>query len=151
MPKTSSIYICQQCGYQSPTFLGKCPECGIWNSLVEQVEKVIHLRQGFGGQASKKIINSAEIINISDIQKEYYDRLSSRIDEFDRVLGGGIVRGSLVLVAGDPGIGKSTLLSQLALSIARGPVGLHPRPMSSLASLTAGTRRGPLAPATPHP
>lgn len=122
MPKTSSIYICQQCGYQNPTFLGKCPECGVWNSLVEQVEKVTHLRQGFGGQASKKIEKLPEIIQIFDIKKDSYDRLSCKIDEFDRVLGGGIVRGSLVLVAGDPGIGKSTLLSQLALSIARGSI-----------------------------
>lgn len=120
MAKISSIYICQQCGYQSPTFLGKCPECGIWNSLVEQVT---HLRQGFGGQASKKIQKSAQIINISDIKKDTSDRLSSKIDEFDRVLGGGIVKGSLVLVSGDPGIGKSTLLTQLLLNVSRGPAG----------------------------
>lgn len=112
MPRTSSFYVCQQCGYQSPSFLGKCPECGTWNSLVEQI---ISPKDKFS--TIKGIKRSIDIVNLSDIEKKYYDRLSSKINEFDRVLGGGIVAGSVVLVSGDPGIGKSTLLSQLALNI----------------------------------
>lgn len=112
MAKITSVYICQQCGYVSPQFLGKCPECGSWNSLVEQIQ------QTYGKSSSRKNLNqTAEIINIREISKIHYDRLSSDISEFDRVLGGGIVPGSLILVSGDPGIGKSTLLSQLALNI----------------------------------
>ncbi len=109
MAKTSSVFICQQCGYQSPTFLGKCPECNSWNSLVEQLTSS-------SSPSQKKLINT-EIINTKDIDKEHFNRFSTGFSEFDRVLGGGIVQGSVTLVAGDPGIGKSTLLSQLALNI----------------------------------
>lgn len=105
MPKSTSIFICQQCGYQSPQFLGKCPECGSWNSLVEQA-----------GVRTERLLKTTEVVKISDIAKYDFDRLSSNIDELDRVLGGGIVLGSIVLVSGDPGIGKSTLLSQLAIN-----------------------------------
>ncbi|MBI2021500.1 DNA repair protein RadA [Candidatus Daviesbacteria bacterium] len=116
MAKTTSVYICQQCGYQSPNFLGRCPECGTWNSLVEQVSILSKARS-----VSKDHFSISDAIGkltyLSDIEKKYYDRLSTKIGEFDRVLGGGIVLGSLILVAGDPGIGKSTLLSQLALNI----------------------------------
>lgn len=113
MLKVTSKYVCQQCGYVSPTFLGKCPECESWGSLVEQVEQTT--RSSFGNQRSK--IRAGEVINLKDVQRHTFDRLSSGIHEFDRVLGGGIVRGSIVLVAGDPGIGKSTLLSHLALNV----------------------------------
>lgn len=111
MPKISSIYICQQCGYQSPTLLGKCPECGSWGSLVEQIT----------AKSSNKDINHSKnipnIIKLSDIESSKYKRISTRIDEFDRVLGGGVVLGSVILLAGDPGIGKSTLLSHLAINL----------------------------------
>ena len=116
MPKVHSIYICQQCGYKSSQYLGKCPQCDSWNSFVETIEKQstskvkkmqLHLR----GE------NKAEIINLKNIQKNDYKRVSTGLEEFDRCLGGGIVAGSLVLVSGDPGIGKSTLLTQLALNI----------------------------------
>lgn len=112
MAKSSSQYVCQQCGYVSPSFLGKCPECGSWNSLVEQIEE--NSRSSFGKPTKPK---AGQVVNLKDIEKQHYDRLSSGIGEFDRVLGGGIVRGSIVLIAGDPGIGKSTLLSHLALNI----------------------------------
>lgn len=111
MAKASSKFVCQQCGYISPNFLGRCPECGSWNSLVEQIE------QGLRGKSQGGRVRAGEVINLKDVEKQHYDRLSSGLTEFDRVLGGGIVRGSIVLIAGDPGIGKSTLLSHLALNV----------------------------------
>lgn len=110
MSKSHSIYICQQCSTHSPTYLGKCPQCNSWNSFVETIEK------GIGSRVSGTV-KKAEIINLSQIEKTDYQRLDSGFGEFNRVLGGGIVMGSLVLVAGDPGIGKSTLLTQLAMNV----------------------------------
>lgn len=111
--KNTSIYICQQCGCQSPSYLGKCPECGEWNSLVETV-----VRQGSSGQAAVKSIQPVDLIKLSEVTLKSVLRISTGYSEFDRVLGGGIVPGSIVLVAGDPGIGKSTLLLQTAMRIA---------------------------------
>lgn len=113
MVRTSTLYVCQQCGFQSPQFLGRCPECGTWNSLVESVESV-----------NDKVRTTTQIVNLTDVDKAQYQRLSTGIGEFDRVLGGGVVLGSVVLVAGEPGIGKSTLLTHLALNIAAGPARL---------------------------
>lgn len=113
MTKQQSVYICQQCGYQSPSYLGKCPECGEWNSLVETL-----LRQGSGGQAAAKSTQPVDLIKLSEVTLKSVERISTGYSEFDRVLGGGIVPGSIVLIAGDPGIGKSTLLLQTAMKIA---------------------------------
>ncbi|MBI4036823.1 DNA repair protein RadA [Candidatus Daviesbacteria bacterium] len=115
--KLTSFYVCQQCGFQTSQFLGKCPECGSWGSLVEEVEQVTGDRL----QGAEKKVKPSEIINLAGIEKEHYERLSSGLEEFDRVLGTGIVKGSVVLISGEPGIGKSTLLLQLALGISRGP------------------------------
>src|SRR3989344_8005777 len=115
MAKTSSIYVCQQCGYRSPNFLGKCPECGTWNSLVEQVENKGKVQS----EKAKRGVGSGEIINTRNIEKVNFNRLKTGIDEFDRVLGGGVVLGSLVLLGGDPGIGKSTLLLQSLVGISK--------------------------------
>lgn len=112
MPRLTTIYICQQCGYKSSSYLGKCPQCDSWNSFVEEVTQV---------QSSKlkvKILGKkTEIVNLDQVEKLDYKRLNTKVGELDRVLGGGVVSGSLILVAGDPGIGKSTLLTQLALNI----------------------------------
>lgn len=113
MTKQQSVYICQQCGYQSPSYLGKCPECGEWNSLVETL-----LRQGSGGQAAAKSTQPVDLIKLSEVTLKSVERISTGYSEFDRVLGGGIVPGSIVLIAGDPGIGKSTILLQTAMKIA---------------------------------
>ncbi|MDO8570715.1 MAG: DNA repair protein RadA [Candidatus Daviesbacteria bacterium] len=118
MTKFSSVYICQQCGFKASQFLGKCPECGTWNSLVETVEES-SARQLQGRQSSVKraTMQRATIINLSEIEKQHYPRISTNLEEFDRCLGGGIVPGSVVLVSGDPGVGKSTLLLQMALGL----------------------------------
>ena len=108
MARATSVFICQQCGYQSPSYLGKCPNCDSWGSLVETL---------VAPEASKtgKIITSAtKPTRLADTALKPLKRLKTGLEELDRVLGGGIVPGSLTLLAGDPGIGKSTLLLQLA-------------------------------------
>jgi len=99
-------YVCQSCGFVSPRWLGRCSECGAWNSMVEEVVP------GKVTSAAKKRVSSAKPMPLSAVQAEADDRFPCRSGEFKRVLGGGIVRGSLVLIGGDPGIGKSTLLLQ---------------------------------------
>lgn len=113
MPKFSASYICQQCDFRAPQFLGRCPECGTWNSLVETVEESSVVSR----QLSDKRKSRAKIINLNEIEKQQFPRIFTNLEEFDRVLGGGIVPGSVILVSGDPGIGKSTLLLQLALNL----------------------------------
>ncbi len=106
----NTIFICQNCGYQSRKWLGKCPECGEWNSLVE--ERVITTKKG--GTRNGFRLQEAKAVAYTEIESQDDVRVSSGITEFDRVLGGGIVPGTLVLLGGDPGIGKSTLLLQVA-------------------------------------
>jgi len=109
MPKTHTRYTCQQCGHEAPRWVGRCPDCGEWNSLVEEVVVDRPARAG-GPRALDSEVNAPQ--PIASISMEAWTRAPSGIDEFDRVLGGGIVPGSLVLIGGDPGIGKSTLLMQ---------------------------------------
>lgn len=114
MAKVTTTFVCQQCGFRSSQFLGKCPECETWNSMVESLDDST-TRGSLTSKRARKL-RETKVTNLADIQKQTFDRLSSNITEFDRVLGGGIVKGSVVLVSGDPGIGKSTLLTQLALN-----------------------------------
>ncbi len=108
MAKVRTKFVCNECGSESPKWMGKCPECGQWNTYIEELEpKEIHGQQRILGTLSKP----ESLLNISENLEE---RQSTGSPELDRVLGGGIVRGSLVLVGGDPGIGKSTLLLQVA-------------------------------------
>jgi DNA repair protein RadA/Sms len=105
-----SKYVCQQCGYESTGWLGKCPECGTWNSLVETVVSTAKNEKG----KTKSVGTTAKTIKLSDIKNADTKRISTKISELDRVLGGGLVPGQVVLIAGEPGIGKSTLLLQLS-------------------------------------
>ena len=114
MAKDKSIYTCNECGGTSPRWLGKCPSCGAWNSLVETAAEPASGgknrlsqtgRTGYAGQA--QAVTPLAAIEASDVA-----RTPSGISELDRVLGGGIVEGGVVLIGGDPGIGKSTLLLQ---------------------------------------
>ncbi|MBI3399625.1 MAG: DNA repair protein RadA [Deltaproteobacteria bacterium] len=111
MAKTKSVYTCQSCGFKSPKWLGKCPDCNQWNSLVEEIafEEKRGLRVFEGGF-------SPQPITTLEVKEE--DRLKTGIGELDRVLGGGIVLGSAILIGGDPGIGKSTLLLQAMAMLA---------------------------------
>lgn len=114
--KTKSKFVCQNCGYFSVKWLGKCPECGTWDSLVEEVETESVESDSRTLRATNKI---EKPVPINQVALEREDRFSSGIEELDIVLGGGIVRGSLILVGGDPGIGKSTMLLQVADHVAR--------------------------------
>ena len=108
MAKVKSKWICQQCGYETAGYLGKCPECGSWASFVEEVQNSLK-PQNISPQG---IANDTKPSLINDIHIGEEVRVSTNISEFDRILGGGLVQGSLVLIAGDPGIGKSTILLQ---------------------------------------
>ena len=102
-----SIYFCQNCGHEESKWLGQCPMCREWNTFVE--EKVTVSK----GTAAKNTVREAEVVTLSSVSTDQEDRMKTDIEELDRVLGGGVVPGSLVLVGGDPGIGKSTLLLQV--------------------------------------
>ncbi|HPD34333.1 MAG TPA: ATPase domain-containing protein, partial [Candidatus Kapabacteria bacterium] len=104
--KSKTIFVCSNCGTRSARWQGRCPTCGAWNSFVEEeVEQHTIKRTTQQGQ---------EPILISQIQSDSTSRILTGIEEFDRVLGGGMVQGSVVLLGGDPGIGKSTLLLQVS-------------------------------------
>lgn len=109
-----SRYVCQQCGYESTGWLGRCPNCGEWNTLVETV---VSTGKGQDVKGKKGRPISSKPIKLSDIKSTSAKRISTKISELDRVLGGGLVPGQAVLIAGEPGIGKSTLLTQLAGSL----------------------------------
>ncbi|MEO7272430.1 MAG: DNA repair protein RadA [Vicinamibacterales bacterium] len=119
--KAKTVFACQECGAQSPKWLGRCADCGAWNSLVEERSGAEAAPTG-DKRYSLAATGGAQLY--ADIDTVVAARLSSGIDEFDRVLGGGVVPGSLVLIGGEPGIGKSTLLLQAAAHFARetGPV-----------------------------
>jgi DNA repair protein RadA/Sms len=106
------VYVCQQCGAQQPKWMGKCPDCGEWNSLVE--EKGISASRAVSPRGGLFRMREVAPLEYNEIESQDDSRQSSGIEEFDRVLGGGIVPGSLILIGGDPGIGKSTLLLEVA-------------------------------------
>ncbi|MBI2598663.1 DNA repair protein RadA [Candidatus Curtissbacteria bacterium] len=116
--KQHSEYICQQCGYKSASFYGKCPQCGEWNSLVET--SVSTETQGQRDIGTKYI---ESLVKLAEVKSQKANRMSTGFGEFDRVLGGGVVPGEIVLISGDPGIGKSTLLLQAAMAVAKGTTG----------------------------
>jgi len=109
-PMAKTIYSCQACGYQSPKWLGKCPDCGQWDSFAE--EKVADKARGGPLRGISSALKAPAPVPIDEVDVADQVRLSTRIGELDRVLGGGLVPGSLVLIGGDPGIGKSTLMLQ---------------------------------------
>jgi DNA repair protein RadA/Sms len=115
---TGTIYICQNCGKQSAKSLGKCPECGTWNSFVE--ERARAAPKGAAARGGGFYAREVTPVAYADIESQDDVRISSGVTEFDRVLGGGIVPGSLVLIGGDPGIGKSTLLLEVADRLSAG-------------------------------
>ncbi|MBI2430467.1 MAG: DNA repair protein RadA [Candidatus Levybacteria bacterium] len=114
MKKASISFICQECGYDTPQWMGKCPECGAWNSLREFKDQ---RSQPKAGRPLAEKLKTAKPKSLSEITSDEKNRISTGFSEMDGVLGGGIVPGSVTLLAGDPGIGKSTLLLQLAINL----------------------------------
>jgi DNA repair protein RadA/Sms len=114
MSKIKTIFQCQTCGYGSPKWIGKCPDCGSWNSFVEE-----RTSQSSKGISALHSFGKPEAVSLDTIKSRDEQRNSTGIGEFDRVLGGGVVAGSVILVGGDPGIGKSTLLLQAFSGLSR--------------------------------
>jgi DNA repair protein RadA/Sms len=110
--KDKFTFLCQACGCQTPKWMGRCPECGAWDTLVE--EKIIT-----AGSGKSRTLNAPNPVSINSVAVTETHRLKTGISEFDRVLGGGIVDGSLILIGGDPGIGKSTLMLQVLATLAK--------------------------------
>jgi DNA repair protein RadA/Sms len=124
MKQPKTVFVCQECGAQSPKWLGRCPECGAWNSFVEERQATERATEGAAGVQRYSLASASGPQLYAEIDTVVAARLSSGVEEFDRVLGGGVVPGSLVLIGGEPGIGKSTLLLQAAAHFAKaiGPV-----------------------------
>ena len=112
MARSRTIFVCGECGGRSPAWSGRCPHCGKWGTLVEEVEER-------GASAGARPVERAQPVEIGAIPSQSGKRLVSGIDEFDRVMGGGVLQGSINLIGGEPGIGKSTLMLQLSASFAR--------------------------------
>tara|TARA_B100000524_G_scaffold174402_2_gene89557 strand:- start:14970 stop:16325 length:1356 start_codon:yes stop_codon:yes gene_type:complete len=110
MSKTKTAFFCQSCGYESPKWMGKCPSCSSWNSFVEEIKQ----KKGSAAPFSKNSTDAKPVV-LGDISRNEKQKNELQDKELNRVLGGGIVVGSLILVGGDPGIGKSTLMLQLAI------------------------------------
>jgi DNA repair protein RadA/Sms len=116
MKQSKTIFRCQECDYSSPKWMGKCPDCGKWNSLIEEKEA-----PSLVPSAGRRRLTdfSSEVTLLDNVSVQNISRLTTHISEFDRILGGGVVPGSLVLLGGPPGIGKSTLMLQVCTQLAR--------------------------------
>ena len=119
MAKVKSVYVCSACGYESPRWIGKCPGCDAWNTMEESVAAVTEKTTGTKLAANQRPGTGARPTALKDIPEDTTLRTPTRIGELDRVLGGGIVEGGLILIGGDPGVGKSTLLLQVCDHLAR--------------------------------
>ena len=114
-----SVFFCQNCGHEESKWLGQCPACGEWNTFVEErVSSGVTKGTTAAARAVRESVREAKVIPLNDVTADDDVRIRTGIRELDRVLGGGIVPGSLVLVGGDPGIGKSTLLLQVCQRLA---------------------------------
>jgi len=136
MAKEKLVYSCNQCGAQAPKWAGQCSDCGAWNSLTEEL--ILHTKSakhsGYAGQLSP-------VKKMTEVELQEQSRLSSLIEEFDRVLGGGLVAGSVVLIGGDPGIGKSTLLLQVLCQLAQSVPALYVTGEESLQQVALRAQR----------
>ena len=139
MAKDKSIYTCTECGGVEPKWQGKCPSCGAWNTLVESVDEGAP-KNRFGGSA-RALVASQPVTTLAEIEASEVERQPTGIEELDRVLGGGIVAGGVVLIGGDPGIGKSTLLLQALDHLSRGLKTLYVTGEESGAQVAMRSRR----------
>ncbi len=136
MSKPKSLYTCTECGGTSPKWLGKCPSCEAWNTLVESVAESTGTKHRY-----QSLAGALPVATLADIEASDVDRLPTGIDELDRVLGGGIVAGGVVLIGGDPGIGKSTLLLQALDALSRNVRTLYVTGEESGAQVALRSRR----------
>ncbi len=136
MSKPKSLYTCTECGGTSPKWLGKCPSCEAWNTLVESVAESAGPKHRY-----QSLAGALPVATLGDIEASDVDRLPTGIDELDRVLGGGIVAGGVVLIGGDPGIGKSTLLLQALDALSRNVRALYVTGEESGAQVALRSRR----------
>ena len=137
MAKDKSIYICRECGGNTPKWLGQCPHCKAWNTLDETVAEP----PSAGKHRFQSLTRSLPVTTLSEIEASDVDRAPTGIDELDRVLGGGLVAGGVVLIGGDPGIGKSTLLLQALDSLSRQAKALYVTGEESGAQVALRARR----------
>ncbi|MDI6641161.1 MAG: DNA repair protein RadA [Elusimicrobiota bacterium] len=116
--KSKTFFICNNCGYSSPKWQGRCPECNKWNTFVEET-RVLGKAEGVAGAGAQRRLTefSSEVVKLHEVSTSKVNRLNTNIGEFDRILGGGIMPGSLILLGGPPGIGKSTLMLQVASNL----------------------------------
>ena len=112
----TTLFFCQECGYETTKWLGQCPGCKNWNTFVEEI---VDKKAVTSSGKLKRERNEIKPLPLSQISSSDEERISTNMSEFDRVLGGGVVKGSLVLIGGDPGIGKSTLLLQLCRNLSQ--------------------------------
>ncbi len=124
MAKPKTIFVCQQCGATFPKWMGRCAECGEWNTLIETIVQSSKSSGGTPHRATSHMVSRTAPQPLSSVPLERIDRIQLPMEEFNRVLGGGIVPGSLTLIGGDPGVGKSTLLLQVSAALAQqtGPI-----------------------------
>src|SRR5438270_228074 len=121
MPRPTTVHICSACGHETPRWAGQCPGCGEWNTLVEEVRARTPVGAARGGRGGGGGGRALTPVTLAEVDRQEHERLSTGIGELDNVLGGGIVPGSLVLIGGAPGIGKSTLTAMaLANLVAAG-------------------------------
>jgi hypothetical protein len=121
MAREKSIHVCSECGGTNPKWLGQCPHCKAWNTLVETVAEPT----GGARHRFQSLAKAQPVATLSEIEATDIERAPTGVDELDRVLGGGMVAGGVVLIGGDPGIGKSTLLLQALDSLSRGSAALY--------------------------
>ena len=136
MKKIKTVFRCQECGYSSPKWLGKCPDCGKWNSFVEEKEMPAS-KQGMRALTGF----SSEVVSLKSIPAENFVRIKTGIGEFDRMLGGGLVPGSILLLGGPPGIGKSTLMLQVSDALSKASTVLYVSGEESLSQIKSRAER----------
>ena len=134
MAKQRSQYVCSNCGRTTPAYMGKCPKCGEFGTMEEEVLAVEGKTAVKNPRAIGQMINTPQ--RLAEVTSDGFDRLKLPLGEFSRVLGGGVVPGSLVLVGGDPGIGKSTLLLQVAARLGATVPALYPSAEESAAEVS---------------
>ncbi|GHT45293.1 hypothetical protein AGMMS49936_02300 [Endomicrobiia bacterium] len=138
MKKTKTKFLCQQCGYESAQWLGKCPSCGAWNSFTEEKFST----QAKSGSPVRQLTGfSSEVLKLNEVTVKDLSRFQTKIREFDNMIGGGVVPGSLILLGGAPGIGKSTLMLHISDALSEQGIVLYISGEESLSQVKSRAER----------